>query len=408
MSWKLLKNSEEMTMRWIKERKPLKLFVGVSGGVDSVVLAHFIKHLVCTNKLDLKVSIIHLNHSLRGESDDEEKFVKGLAEDLDLSIISEKIPTHISTEWESNIEFMARNERSKLFHKHVKDSDLLFLGHHLDDDIEWNLLQKFRSTSVGDSTYIPRENGFIFRPFLGVPRRTLEKICSIHKLKYVEDISNLDTRFERNYVRQKIVPLIDSRFKNFREHFVFQRYLNTSSLNENFIKTQIFESSDFSSLYVSDHVTEVEDLFKLINYWLKSSFKKFNSSSGRGTISRQILKLIEALHNRKKGPLKISGGFEVFVDINCLHLMPSKKYFIKSFEKITLDESSDSLGHILQDTPLFLIENDPKCSPASAFGFGKKYDDMFVVTSGYIIKNLKTIKKRNSSLFKAYIKEISS
>jgi tRNA(Ile)-lysidine synthetase-like protein len=409
MSWKLLKNSESLLLREIRKISPENVYIGVSGGLDSVVLAHFVHMVLKKHSLGITPTVLHLNHSLRDNSDGDELFVKKLSNVLRFNFLSHKVPKKIAESWESNTEHRARLERIKFFREKCKTRDLLLLGHHLDDDIEWNLLQRFKSSNMGSSMYIPMKNEFTFRPFLEVPRSDLSEVSSILGLTHITDESNLNNKFERNFLRNEIVPLIDSRFSNFREHFLFQKYQSLSLLSETFISKLIFNNQNFSTVYLADVPKNKDDLFKVINFWVNSSLRHYSVHSGRGKISRQIIKIIEGYLNFKKGPLLLSGGWCVYIDTDCLHFMQKSRVLIQEFKPFKLKgNNQEKILSIIRNGPIYLMDKDPGKCPASAFGIDSMHDGYYPVTTGYIIKNLKYLTKINFSLFKANIKEITS
>ena len=131
--------------------------------------------------------------------------------------------------------------------------------------------------------------------------------------------------------------------------------------------------------------------------------------SGRGKISRQIIKIIEGYLNFKKGPLLLSGGWCVYIDTDCLHFMQKSRVLIQEFKPFKLKgNNQEKILSIIRNGPIYLMDKDPGKCPASAFGIDSMHDGYYPVTTGYIIKNLKYLTKINFSLFKANIKEITS
>jgi len=404
MSWKLLKNYESEIIKELEKSALDGLFIGVSAGLDSVVLAHYIHFLINKYSLETKPTIIHLNHSLRKESDEEQVFVSRLADRLKFNLESKKIPFEITKQWSNNIENNARNFRYSFFNNITNGRGLILLGHHLDDDIEWNFIQRLKSSVVGKSQYIPKYSKNIYRPFLEVPRSTLEKISSGLNIAFCHDSSNDEVRFERNFIRNDVLPKIDERFSNFREHFLFQRYQNLSSVTPEQVERYTFESTLFLTFDLSCFPETLEDRFTAITYWIRNSLPKYSKNSGRGTISRQILKIIEASNNFKKGPILLSGNVFVFLDGEYLHLSKKMNFEIEQFTKV---DTSDLDIDKLKISPLFLIKNNPRSKPASAFKIKNIPDGYFLVTLGYIKKNLKWYSNRKFDLFKVKIKGIS-
>ena len=409
MSWKILKKAENKFIRELKESKPKEVFVGVSGGIDSIVLTHFAVRIIKDLFAGIGITLLHFNHNLRPSSDDDEQLVKNLSKRLGIGFISEKVPKNISETWGSNVENKARLARRAFFIKHIKSTSLLLLGHHLDDDFEWNLLQRLKSSKVGESMYIPYKNGQIIRPFLEVEKRELEIIGETYKFLFTEDDSNSNTKFERNFIRNKVSPLINQRFQNYRQHFLFQKFQICSKLSSDLIDSKTSYHKLGSTLDMSGFGREREDLFKAVARWVSVCLEKYNTENGRGKVSRQVDRIVEAFLNHKKGPLTISGGVYVFVDYPCLHCLKAKSFKISTFINDPIDPKYNDFNRlVLEKGPIFLTNRRPECSPGSAILDISEHEQKFVVTTGYIIKNLKNHKKLNSSLFEVIIEEKSS
>ena len=299
MSWKLLKKIEAEALDVISLSGAKEIYIGASAGVDSMVLIHFINNLRSKNLLLQKLTVLHFDHNLMPTSESECQFVNALCQRLGLNFISEKWSSSESNELKSNIESKARKARRKFFNSHLRDDSILLLAHHLDDDIEWNFLCRLKSSNVGISSYIKNWDGRIFRPFLEVSKADLIKVSTINNIKYMEDESNDDIRFERNYLRKVILPNVEARFSNYREHFLFQKYQLTANLSEQDLSYLVHKSNGFISI---DLTTILErdwygkaDLFYALYQIILRCYKQFNLSSERGTIGRQILKIITPL-----------------------------------------------------------------------------------------------------------------
>ena len=164
-----------------------------------------------------------------------------------------------------------------------------------------------------------------------------------------------------------------------------------------------------STLDMSGFGREREDLFKAVARWVSVCLEKYNTENGRGKVSRQVDRIVEAFLNHKKGPLTISGGVYVFVDYPCLHCLKAKSFKISTFINDPIDPKYNDFNRlVLEKGPIFLTNRRPECSPGSAILDISEHEQKFVVTTGYIIKNLKNHKKLNSSLFEVIIEEKSS
>lgn len=183
--------------------KPLpsfkKVVVGLSGGMDSMVLTHVLK------TLGYEVIVAHLNHQLRGlEADNDEAFVIETAKDWNLPYVSKKavIPE------DKNIENSARHLRYSFLEETrvAYRADLIAVGHQFDDQIETILMHDQRGSGLRGRRGMRILKGKILRPLIDIPRREIEAYVKEYGLGYVTDASNLDMSYERNRIRHEVVP----------------------------------------------------------------------------------------------------------------------------------------------------------------------------------------------------------
>lgn len=176
-----------------------KVVVGVSGGMDSVVLAHILKHL------GYEVIVAHLNHDLRGEaSDKDEAFVIELAKAWGLPYVTKRAVVPKKGNFENN----ARNIRYS-FLDEVRlsfQADYVAVGHHFDDQIETILLHEKRGAGLRGKRGMELISGHLIRPLLNFPRSEIEAYANAHLLDFVIDETNLDMTFQRNYLRHEVIP----------------------------------------------------------------------------------------------------------------------------------------------------------------------------------------------------------
>ncbi|OGV26829.1 MAG: tRNA lysidine(34) synthetase TilS [Legionellales bacterium RIFCSPHIGHO2_12_FULL_37_14] len=201
--------------------KKARLFVGLSGGLDSCVLLH----LLANNPLlKPKIIAIHVHHGLSKNADLWESFCQEYCSSLNVPIIKEKIKLAKA----SNIEANARFERYAAFKKHLGPEDLLLLGHHEQDQAETFLLNLLRGSGVDGLGAMVLEREVygisIYRPFLKISKQVLQQYAKKHKLKYIEDESNYCEAFARNYIRHKVLPALQHKWQNAVELLVLATY----------------------------------------------------------------------------------------------------------------------------------------------------------------------------------------
>ncbi len=188
-----------------------KIVLGLSGGLDSIVLLHL---LADTNKLlPFKLSAHHVHHGLSPNADVWASFCAEFCKKLNIPLIVSKVK--VSKNSGLGIESTARDARYKALLN--GDADLLCVAHHQDDQAETLLLQLARGAGVKGLASMGAVNNKLLRPLLDVPRRTLEVYANVHKLTWIEDESNFDTKFDRNFMRHEILPVLSKQYPAIRQ-----------------------------------------------------------------------------------------------------------------------------------------------------------------------------------------------
>jgi tRNA(Ile)-lysidine synthase len=208
------------------------LWVAFSGGMDSQVLLHFLS--IHFSNLHLKA--IHINHQLIPESIQWEKHCRKICRNLNIAL--KIIRVNIIKKSGESLEAKARDTRYDAFKKLLKQNDILITAHHQDDQAETFLYQLLRGAGLRGVSAMPQvsvlDKGFLLRPLLNFSRNDLKKYAIYHKLNWIEDPSNQNTSFDRNYLRQSVFPLLkkrwpgtDKTFSRFAKHCAEQEKLLT-------------------------------------------------------------------------------------------------------------------------------------------------------------------------------------
>lgn len=192
-----------------------RLILCVSGGVDSVCLAHFCLGLKREGRLDgIEFSIAHVNHALRGEeSDGDEHFVRAIADDYGVPFL------HTRLSWEDGEKPSQAACREKRMHflrsLLTSEADRLVLAHHRDDQIETLFLRLLRGTGAQGLRLMQKSSGPLLRPWLTAGRDEIERAAAELGMKWREDSSNRSSKYERNWLRNEIFPLLEERRPGF-------------------------------------------------------------------------------------------------------------------------------------------------------------------------------------------------
>ncbi|PIQ84980.1 MAG: tRNA lysidine(34) synthetase TilS [Candidatus Omnitrophica bacterium CG11_big_fil_rev_8_21_14_0_20_45_26] len=193
-----------------------RLWVAISGGPDSTALLHLI--LPVARKENLSLGLVHVNHGLRGkEAHRDQKAVRQLAKSLGLPVWCGSVDVKRQAKQKKlSIEEAARDLRYDFFIKHARQNhiDTIALGHTLDDQAETVFMRFLTGAGLqglGGSRPVFHRDGIRFiRPLIKIPKETLLQFLRKKKISFQSDSSNQDTRFLRNMIRHKIMPLLES------------------------------------------------------------------------------------------------------------------------------------------------------------------------------------------------------
>ncbi len=189
-----------------------RYLVAYSGGVDSCVLLYALSQI--KEKINQEIIAVHVNHSLSKNADKWEKHCLSVCNSLDINYKS--INIDVSNREGKSSEAWARELRYKALEDLLQDDDLLLTAHHQDDQAETILLQLLRGSGpeglAGMPIIRPFGCGWLARPFLSFTREQLVTYAEREQLKWIEDESNYNTMYDRNYIRKNIFPVIKERW----------------------------------------------------------------------------------------------------------------------------------------------------------------------------------------------------
>ena len=213
--------------------------VGFSGGLDSTVLLHAASRLATDAALDL--SALHVHHGLSAHADAWAEFCTNLCQELGIPLKLLRVDVPRSTG--EGPEAAARAVR----HKALADdsADWILLAHHADDQAETVLHNLLRGAGVRGAAAMPESRGRVLRPLLGLARTTLLAYARSRRLVWIEDESNADRRYTRNFLRHEILPLVASRFPRAGEQLAAAaaRFSEADSLLEDLATLDLGDNS---------------------------------------------------------------------------------------------------------------------------------------------------------------------
>lgn len=187
-----------------------KLVLAFSGGLDSCVLLHL---LVQVNKiLPFQLSAQHVHHGLSPNADLWAGTCENVCQQLNVPFAITKV--QVSNQG-LGLEAAAREVRYEALSQ--TKVDFILLAHHQDDQAETFLLQLARGAGVKGLAGMAAVSDKLLRPLLDVPRKTLLEYAKQHRLTWVEDESNADSKFDRNFIRHEILPVLAKQYPAIRQ-----------------------------------------------------------------------------------------------------------------------------------------------------------------------------------------------
>lgn len=338
---------------------PKKIVVGASGGVDSRVLLEWAIWLKDHGHIQsLRVLAVH--HHTRLEQDEEIALVAQVCQ-------TQLIPCqvlHITQVATQNREEFWRRERLTLMHQALATDEVLFLGHHLNDSWEWAQLQQARSSEVRAGLGIALKSHRIWHPFLCVTKEQIGREARRRKLRWKEDPSNEGKNYARALFRQEVADLLKSQHPQFLKHYAHRSQRLAEQLGVALKKTQeapgVFTNK--CHLYLAPP-SEAQLLISVRQL----------SQTARGTLYKEIPKILAAQSAGKQGPFQLSGGVRVVAYGAWLMVMAREFQTVlpegelakfQSFNKadfVRLIEKNLTQKNLLYAPFWFAFETDQKC-----------------------------------------------
>lgn len=289
--------------------------VGFSGGADSTALLH----ILCKKKsfFNFKIQAIFFNHGNSPLAQDEnlmESFCQSFCKDreIPLSVIKTNLSKIKNQSWESSGRII-RNS----FYANI-NTDYIFLGHHLDDLNETTLIQLFRGGGKGITGMAPITGKFC-RPFLSITKEHILSYLKEHQLSWIEDPTNKNNDFTRNFWRNSIIPTLKKHYNSFSSLDSFRK--KYQELNH--LSLELANNDGLFNL-ITNHQTNINLLSKsrlknLIFHYLKHL--KINKED------KFIDNLISHIFNKKDVNFNISKDLHLSISNDTLQFnsIPSSK-----------------------------------------------------------------------------------
>lgn len=247
--------------------------VGFSGGADSTALLHAMTSI--RDRLQVPVSAIHVNHGLHGDADGWQSRCERFCERLGVDLVSMDINPRGNSG--KGLEAEARQMRYEAMASRITPGACLLTAHHADDQAETLLLNLLRGSGVDGLAAMPESrplgNGLLQRPLLGFQGGALREYLHLNGVEWVEDPSNQVLDHDRNFVRHKLVPLLEQRWPGVSKRLLLTRKAmgEARHLLEGLADDYLSEHlADPLVLHVSSRATANPELFKLVvRHWIR-------------------------------------------------------------------------------------------------------------------------------------------
>ena len=327
-------------------QKTDKIALGLSGGVDSIVLFHL---LVTKYKESYKELVaFHINHGLREESYEEAEFVENFVKNYNVKFYKKELNMNdLVRDSHTSEEMLARKLRYEAFEEmsSLEGGVKLVTAHHKNDQVENILMRLLSGRSMDYNLMIEEQttigNLEVYRPLLNILKIDLEQYAAKNNLKYYVDSTNFDTDYTRNNIRHNIVPLL-----NDVNAASFDNLINFSSYYQNInteLKNKVLEAKNDYVISLEEDKVELdkekllkntkEEIYFLLRDILASDFSIFDVKQ------RALFTIIDDLKNRNNNKsYDLKNNLKIISEYNSIYIHKIEKKCYNDRIELIIDE----------------------------------------------------------------------
>ena len=321
--------------RSLKEVKANKIVLALSGGMDSRVLLDLLHRY--QNENSISCLAVHVHHGLSANADSWVQQCQKWCVDAGIELAVEYVELSLQGQ---SLEECAREARYQALAKHLNSGDILLTGQHSDDQLETFLLALKRGSGPKGLSAMAKQMPFkgatLIRPLLDISREQIAQYAHANALQWVDDESNQDTRFDRNFIRHQITPVLKQRWPHI--HSAVQRTSELCAEQEALLEELL--SSTLASAMSGDGSLSIEFLAQqservrtqLIRMWFTYMGLKMPSRDHLAKVWQEV-----AITRQDANPvLNLSGGQ--------VRRFTERLYWVNSVEDVTCWQSSVQLN----------------------------------------------------------------
>lgn len=345
--------------------------VGCSGGSDSLSLLHFLAKN--QEKFDIEVIAIHVDHQIRENSYIDADFVKERAKELGVRFYKFRVDVpKLAKERGLGIEAAAREARYGVFKSLVTKGvvDKIALAHHTQDQAETILMHIFRGSGLaGAKGMEPISENIYIRPLLNTTKEEILEYLNENRLEYVEDYTNEDNSYNRNFVRNILLKGVVERWPNAISSIV--NFGKAVKEDDDYINKQVYDDA----IITEDKLVKIPTSYFIYDKAIVSRliFKALKSIDISKDIERKHINLVTNL------ALNGENGARVF--------LPFEAIAVKEYDYLTI--YNRHIEKVVFEEPL-------KCGEFQVEGFGKvcvKRVKDFEVQEGALLLDYRKVPK---------------
>ncbi len=375
------------------------LTVALSGGVDSVVLLHLCKTYLesLDSNQSISVEAIYVNHGLSENAQDWQKFCEQLCLSLNIPFKTKRVS--VQPKSRQSLEALARDARYQALDELAEQGNLILLGQHADDQLETFLLRLKRGSGPTGLSAMHNEVRLssgrqCIRPLLNISREDIEAFARTFSLAHIEDESNQDDKFDRNFLRNQIIPPLKKRFNGFLKSILrsIELLQQQQALIDEISQADLSQCEDKSDMPATLKLNELKQFSELrqsnvVRAWLSGLGVVMPSKAQMSQI------LTQSLESREDAQMQVQ---------------LSKGAIRRYRDKLYFDVQDSTANNVENIESTILVLNDKATLKRESDGLLRLpfENERVSIRFGLLKSQIKPYKKVRSNTLKYWLKEL--